>query len=189
MGCTEPLRTARIIMAPGLPKPVLTISSRGKTRQNKKRPVRAGGRPALTDALTASEGKRKVRLTADFAFTLCITLCMICPMPAHPNPLETVESSDQSRPARPGPGVAGVVRAASGKPVSGVAVVAQSLDKPSPAIPDIAITTDAAGRYLWLLRPGNYELTFLLNGKKLATRRVTISAESTPQSLDVVAGQ
>jgi hypothetical protein len=73
--------------------------------------------------------------------------------------------------------------------MSGVVVLAQSLDKPSPAIPDIAITTDAAGRYLWLLRPGKYELTFLLNGKKLATRRVTVSAEGTPQSLDVVAGQ
>jgi hypothetical protein len=81
------------------------------------------------------------------------------------------------------------VRAASGKPVSGVVVLAKSLDKPSPAIPDIAITTNAAGRYLWLLRPGNYELTFLLNGKKLATRRVTVSAQRTPQSLDVVTEQ
>jgi hypothetical protein len=81
------------------------------------------------------------------------------------------------------------VRTASGKPVTGVVVLAQSLDKPSPAIPDIAITTDSAGRYLWLLRPGKYELAFLLNGKKLATRRVTISTEGTPQSLDVVVGQ
>jgi hypothetical protein len=96
---------------------------------------------------------------------------MLAPMTASSDPREKPESSDGSRAAR-----------------RGVVVLAQSLDKPAPAIPDIAVTTDAAGNYFWSLRSGNYELTFLLNGQTIATRRVSIPAGDGSATLDLVTG-
>jgi hypothetical protein len=113
---------------------------------------------------------------------------MLAPMTASSDPREKPESSDGSRAARRGAGVSGVVRTASGQALRGVVVLAQSLDKPAPAIPDIAVTTDAAGNYFWSLRSGNYELTFLLNGQKIATRRVSIPAGGGSATLDLVTG-
>lgn len=62
---------------------------------------------------------------------------------------------------------------ADGNPISGVFVQAKWLDKPVP-IPDIAIVTDHTGRYFWALPPGRYELTFFHDGRRLASRNVTV---------------
>lgn len=65
-------------------------------------------------------------------------------------------------PARPGAGDAsrGVVRDASGAPVPGVMVRAVSLATPAQAVPELAVMSDAEGRYAWpaVLSPGPYEL-------------------------------
>lgn len=67
----------------------------------------------------------------------------------------------------------------------GVVVLAKSLDKPAPAIPDIAIVTNANGSYFWSLPPGNYELTFLQDGRKLTTRRAVVQQSRVTQ-MDVL---
>jgi hypothetical protein len=71
-------------------------------------------------------------------------------------------------------GVQGNVAFANGKPATQVFVQARSLDRPAPAIPDIANFTDNAGNYSWSLPPGRFELTFIHQGRNLATRRVTV---------------
>jgi hypothetical protein len=139
----------------------------------------------LGDVLASPEGKRKGRMSAAFVFALC----MLGPMTASSDPLESPESSDGSKMARRGSGVGGVVRTASGEALRGVVVLAQSLDKPAPAIPDIAVTTNAAGSYFWSLRAGNYELTFLLNGQKIATRRVSVPAGGGSASVNLITRQ
>jgi len=119
------------------------ICSSGGTRQNSKRSGQNKPPAVLGDGLAPPEDKRKGCLTAAFVFALC----MLAPMTASSDPREKPESSDGSRAARRGAGVSGVVRTASGQALRGVVVLAQSLDKPAPAIPDIAVTTDAAGNY------------------------------------------
>ena len=67
--------------------------------------------------------------------------------------------------------VTGVVTSGAGRPVVGAAVLPKSLDEPSAPIPELAVTTDAAGRYSWRLRPGRYELT-VREGQSSATQPV-----------------
>jgi hypothetical protein len=71
-------------------------------------------------------------------------------------------------------GVQGHVAFANGKPATQVFVQARSLERPAPAIPDIGIFTDGSGNYSWPLPPGRFELTFIHQGRKLATRNVTV---------------
>ena len=71
-------------------------------------------------------------------------------------------------------GVQGNIAFANGKPATQVFVQARSLERPAPAIPDIGIFTDGAGNYSWPLPPGSFELTFIHQGRKLATRKVTV---------------
>jgi hypothetical protein len=71
-------------------------------------------------------------------------------------------------------GVQGHVAFANGKPATQVFVQARSRERPAPAIPDIANFTDSAGNYSWSLPPGRFELTFIHQGRKLATRKVTV---------------
>jgi hypothetical protein len=71
-------------------------------------------------------------------------------------------------------GVQGRVTFANGKPAPQVFVQARSLGPAGPAVSDIAIFTDSAGGYSWPLPPGRFELSFVHEGKKLATRRVTV---------------
>jgi hypothetical protein len=77
------------------------------------------------------------------------------------------------------------VKSASGEPLRDIVVLAKSLDKPAPAIPDIAIVTNAAGRYLWALPAGQYELTFIQDGRKFASRRVAVRQDKLTQ-LDIL---
>lgn len=65
-------------------------------------------------------------------------------------------------PARPSSAdvATGVVHDGSGAPVGGVLVAAASLDVPAQAVPELAVVSDAAGRYAWpaVLAPGRYAL-------------------------------
>jgi hypothetical protein len=57
----------------------------------------------------------------------------------------------------PASAASGVVRDAAGRPVAGVLVAAVGDAGP---VPDLAVVTDAEGRYTWpaVLAPGSYEL-------------------------------
>lgn len=117
-------------------------------------------------------------------FALC---CAVFPMTAISAPGDLSVSSDQTatKASQLGQGVRGLVKSASGRPMPGIVVLAKSLDKPAPAIPDIAIVTNANGSYFWSLPPGNYELTFLRDGSKLAARRVVVRQSRVTQ-MDVL---
>lgn len=70
-------------------------------------------------------------------------------------------------------------------PVVGAAVLPRSLDDPSQPIPELAVETDADGRYSWRLRPGRYELAVHEGeGEAVVTRPVTVTAGETA-TLDI----
>jgi len=71
-------------------------------------------------------------------------------------------------------GVQGHVTTPDGRPIAGAFVQAASLETPSPPIPDLAILTQADGRYQWALLPGTYALTVSAEGYRPATQPVTI---------------
>jgi hypothetical protein len=69
-------------------------------------------------------------------------------------------------------GVHGRVTFASGKAAANVFVQARSLGQS--AVPDIGIFTSKGGNYFWPLPPGRFELTFIHQGRKRATREVEV---------------
>jgi hypothetical protein len=73
-------------------------------------------------------------------------------------------------------GIAGTVTNEAGEPIAEVFVQATSLDANSPPIPDIAIMTDAEGRFGWPLRPGAYRLTFILDGREIGEAEAVVEA-------------
>jgi len=70
-------------------------------------------------------------------------------------------------------GVAGRVTV-DRKPLAGVSVQPRSLDQPATAIPEMAVVSEDGGQYHWSLRPGEYEISFTLDGYQPETRRVTV---------------
>ena len=82
-------------------------------------------------------------------------------------PESSVTSNDDSGVDRSLPaatikgGVAGRVTSVSGAPR---------------AIPDIAVMTNSAGEYFWKLGAGNYEFTFMRDGRELMRKHVVVRA-------------
>jgi hypothetical protein len=68
-------------------------------------------------------------------------------------------------------GLSGSVRNESGEPVVGALVVPRSLQSAGPAIPELAILSNEAGRFAWPLQPGPYELTVTAEGYEPARGR------------------
>jgi hypothetical protein len=73
-------------------------------------------------------------------------------------------------------GITGRITNDDGNAVEGAAVVAASLDPSGPAIPELAIVSDANGRYQWPLRAGRYELTVVAEGYQRVSKKVAVSA-------------
>jgi len=71
-------------------------------------------------------------------------------------------------------GLMGRVLTPSGKPVAYAAVLVQSLDNPAPAVPGLAVTTGADGRYFWPLPPGHWEITVAAPGGAQQRKTVTV---------------
>ena len=71
-------------------------------------------------------------------------------------------------------GVAGRLVAPSGGPVAGARITARSLDRPAGPVPEIAILSDADGRFVWPLRPGRYRLAALVGGREVAAATATV---------------
>ena len=70
-------------------------------------------------------------------------------------------------------GVEGRVTATGQKPLAGVSVQPRPL-QPATAIPEMAVVSEDGGQYRWNLRPGEYEISFALEGYQPATHRVTV---------------
>lgn len=118
-----------------------------------------------------------------------MALGIMWPMSAHCVSLDAPVSNGVPRPhpIRPAPpGIGGQVRSQSGQPLHGVVVLVVSLDKPGPPIPDLANATDRAGHFFWALPPGRYRLTFVRDGRKIATRDVAIPDRRRIVPVDVV---
>ena len=75
-----------------------------------------------------------------------------------------------------GEGVSGRVTSADGRPVAGAFVEAESLDRPSQPIPEVAISSREDGRYLWPLRPGSYRISVSAEGYQRAAGQATVRA-------------
>lgn len=109
------------------------------------------------------------------------TLCLIAPSAARAQPAGSPDAVVTSDGAAMTPairkGVQGRVTFASGKPAANVFVQARSLGQPAVALPDIGVLTNKAGDYFWPLPPGRFELTFIHQGKKLATRQGNVGRD------------
>jgi hypothetical protein len=125
------------------------------------------------------------RSTAMAALAMAATLLAACAGergPGAPQPDDPVNPSvTAAGPASLG-SVTGLVTDAAGKPLSGVLVQVSSLDNPPRPVPEIAITTDAAGHYTWSLQPGKYQLD--AGGAKTI---VTVTAGASVQAADLKA--
>jgi len=73
-------------------------------------------------------------------------------------------------------GVAGRISDEKGNPVSGASVLAAPSEPNEPAVPEMAIVSDANGRYRWSLRAGRYDITVIAEGYERASKRVTVNA-------------
>ena len=76
--------------------------------------------------------------------------------------------------------VEGTVRDAAGRPLPGALVVPRPTDPGTPGVPEIAILSDAGGRFSWPLRPGSYELTAQLGERRSTAVAVEVKAGSAP---------
>jgi hypothetical protein len=72
--------------------------------------------------------------------------------------------------------VEGRVTTSGGGPVAGAFVQAESLDRPSRLVPEVAILTREDGRYLWPLSPGTYRISVSAEGYRPAAGRATVRA-------------
>jgi Carboxypeptidase regulatory-like domain len=87
-------------------------------------------------------------------------------------------SADESRPTviPLEQGVTGQIKDGDGSAVARASVLAASVDPNGPAIPELAIVSDASGRYEWPLPPGRYELTVVADGYERVSKRVAVRA-------------
>jgi Carboxypeptidase regulatory-like domain len=83
-------------------------------------------------------------------------------------------SAGEKGPARIAEGVVGRLVAPSGDPVAGARITARSLDRPAGPVPEIAILSDADGRFAWPLRPGRYRLTAMVAGGEIAAATAVV---------------
>jgi hypothetical protein len=73
-------------------------------------------------------------------------------------------------------GIAGVLTDPTGSPIADARIVATSLDEPARPVPDIAILSDADGRFAWPLAAGRYRLTALLGEREVASTVAEVTA-------------
>jgi len=71
-------------------------------------------------------------------------------------------------------GVTGQITGDDASAVAGASVLAASADPNGPAVPEMAIVSDASGRYEWPLRPGRYELAVIAEGYRRASKIVSV---------------
>jgi hypothetical protein len=113
-----------------------------------------------------------------FQSSLCLCLIIgtgLCANPSGPD--RPVSSGTGNSIARQHTeGVAGQITNKDGSAVEGASVLAAPLDRSGPAIPEIAIVSDAKGRYQWPLRAGRYEITVVADGYQRVSKKVDVKA-------------
>jgi hypothetical protein len=111
-------------------------------------------------------------------FQSSLSLCLIIGtgLCANPSGPDRPISSGTSTARQHTEGVAGRIANEDGSAVEGAAVVAASLDPGGPAIPEIAIVSDAKGHYQWPLRAGRYEITVVADGYQRASKEAVVKA-------------
>jgi hypothetical protein len=93
------------------------------------------------------------------------------------NPHQAVKSvTGGFGPTQVAEGVMGRLLQPEDIPISYAMISVTSLDKPSRPVPDIAILTDAKGRFTWPLRPGSYRLRAVVNGNEIAEAAVSVQS-------------
>jgi hypothetical protein len=80
--------------------------------------------------------------------------------------------------------VEGRVIDAAGNPIAGILVMPASTANPPEAVPEIAVLTDAQGRYKWNLSPGPYTFTFTREGYAPAMQKIVVKPDQ-PVKLDL----
>ncbi len=104
---------------------------------------------------------------------MLIAPAVACAAPSNPN---AVSTDDAPQPAQSSAeGLTGEIKDENGRPVNGAMITPKSRDAGGPAIPEIAILSDATGRYRWALRPGRYDVTVTAEGYEDVTREATVS--------------
>lgn len=101
-----------------------------------------------------------------------------------PPPRPVSGSGATDRPAA-GP-VTGVVRDAAGRPVRGALVVPSPADANTPAVPEIAVLSDAGGRWVWTLRPGSYAVVAQLGQRRSEPVDLTVTAGRSSPGVELV---
>jgi hypothetical protein len=119
----------------------------------------------------------------------CFCVCVIlvgaaCAQPTQPNS-PVIAGDDGSSVRSLAEGVNGQIRDGAGAAVAGAMIVPRSLDADGPPIPEVAILSDADGRYAWPLRPGRYEISVVIDGEKRLSRPVAVKPGETA-TLDFV---
>lgn len=71
-------------------------------------------------------------------------------------------------------GVIGRLVDAHGRPVDSAVISTTSRDRPARPVPDIAILTDAQGRFEWPLGAGTYRLAAVVHGREIAEAMVVV---------------
>ena len=95
-------------------------------------------------------------------------------------------SGSGSAPASVVSRVGGTVRDGAGRPVPGALVVPRPADPGTPGVPEIAVLSDAGGRFSWPLRPGSYELAAQLGERRSAPVAVAVRAGAPLPSVELV---
>jgi Carboxypeptidase regulatory-like domain len=82
-------------------------------------------------------------------------------------------------------GVSGRITNEDGRSVEGASVLASPLEPSGPAVPEMAVVSDADGRYQWPLRPGRYEITVVADGYGRVSKIAAVTASGST-TLDFV---
>lgn len=86
---------------------------------------------------------------------------------------------------QPREGLAGRIVAKDGSPIEGAMIVPRSLHAHGPPIPEMAVLSDADGRYAWPLPAGAYEVSIFADGYQNAVQRADVAA-NVVGTLDIV---
>jgi outer membrane lipoprotein-sorting protein len=126
----------------------------------------------------SEKGRAALARLAFLVLAALVVSAMACRNPdqsvvSTPGDARSESGSDRSQSQA---GIEGRVTAGDGKPISGVFVQAESLDEPAQRIPEMAITTDDDGHYLWPLSPGRYRISVSAEGYQPATQTATVEA-------------
>lgn len=127
-------------------------------------------------ASSSETGRAALARLAFLVFCAILVSAMACRNPDQAVVSTPGDARGESGRPQSQAGIEGRVTAADGTPVAGVFVQAESLDEPAQRIPEMAITTNDDGHYLWPLSPGRYRITVSAEGHEPASQTATVES-------------